>query len=55
MATNQQVTQSGMQEGSRGMGLLECPGLNKARRSRRRSAASLASAACCRQLEDSRT
>ena len=29
MATNQQVTQSGLQEGSRGMGLLECPGLNK--------------------------
>jgi hypothetical protein len=29
MATNQQVTQSGLQEGSRGMDLLECPGLNK--------------------------
>ena len=29
MATNQQVTESGLQEGSRGMGLLECPGLNK--------------------------
>ena len=31
MATNQQVTQSGLQEGSRGMDLLECPGLNKGR------------------------
>ena len=30
MATNQQVTQSGLQEGSRGMDLLECAqGLNR--------------------------